>query len=163
MALIKEDGTNIANANSYEDVAGMKAYFLDRGTTFTGPDATLEAKLVQATDFVDLTYYRRFLGNMIFDDQTLQFPRDIFGEVIPDALRFCTSEFAIAALTDPLFFTPTFDESGKRIVRKKEAVGPIIEETEFSSGGGVDFTRKVFKKAERWLSFLIVSSGGVIR
>ena len=163
MALVKEDGTGVVGANSYEDAAGMKAYFADRGTTFTGPDATLETKLIQATDFVDLTYYRRFFGAMIFDTQELQFPRDVYGELIPDALRFATSEYALAALTEDLFFSPTVDASGKRIIRKKEAVGPIIEETEYSSGGGLDVTKKTFHKAERWMSFLIVSGGGVIR
>lgn len=163
MALVKEDGTGVVGANAYEDVAGMKAYFLDRGTTFTGPDATLETKLVQATDFIDLTYYRKFFGLMIFDTQELQFPRDVYGEVIPDALRFSTSEFALEALTDPLFFSPTVDPSGKTITRKLEVVGPIKEETVFSQGGGVDVTKKTFLKAERWLSFLIASGGGVIR
>ena len=163
MALIKEDGTNVSGANSYEDVIGMKAYFADRGTTFTGPDATLETKLVQSTDFIDLTYYKRFGGSKIFDDQNLQFPKDIWGEIIPDCLRFATSELALSALSSKLFFTPTVDASGKRIVRKLETVGPITEETEYSSSGSLDFTKNDFPKAERWLSFLIYSSGGVIR
>lgn len=164
MALIKEDGTNVPNANSYEDVAGLKAYFLERGFTFSGTDSAIEAQLVQATDFVDLMYYKRFPGNMQFDDQTLQFPRDTWLDSIPDALRFATSEFARVAINDPLFFSPTLDDSGKRIIRKKEQVGPIIEETVFSDGGGTDASRKVFHKAERWLSFLLINSGGgVIR
>ncbi len=160
MALIKEDGTNVANANSYEDVTGLKAYFAERGFTFSGTDSAIEAQLVQATDYIDLIYYSRFTGNMQFDDQTLQFPRDPWPDSIPSALRFATSEFARVAINDPLFFSPTLDDSGKRIIRKKEQVGPIVEETHFSSGGGMDASRKVFHKAERWLSFLISSGGG---
>lgn len=53
MALIVEDGTGVANANSYADLTTLRAYALARGVTLSADDAVLEAQATNAMDYLD--------------------------------------------------------------------------------------------------------------
>jgi hypothetical protein len=77
MAFIVEDGTGLANSNSYVSVADADSYFADRGvTTWTGIDAVKQGALVRATSFIDVTFRQRFTGYRgKRHQQALEWPR----------------------------------------------------------------------------------------
>lgn len=75
MALIVEDGTNVANANSYAPEVSIIAYAASRGVTMPN-DAALLVNVTKAMDYIELQDYA---DEPTYDDQALAFPRG--GEV----------------------------------------------------------------------------------
>jgi hypothetical protein len=76
LALIKEDGTGKADANSYADVADGEAYHEGHlyATAWTGATADQKAAaLVMATRLIDSQF--QFNGTRANEDQALQWPR----------------------------------------------------------------------------------------
>jgi Putative DnaT-like ssDNA binding protein len=76
LTLIKEDGTGMADANSYADVADGDAYHDGHlyATAWTGATAENKAiALVMATRLIDMQY--QFNGLRSVDSQALQWPR----------------------------------------------------------------------------------------
>lgn len=53
MALIVEDGTGVANANTYANLTTIRAYASARGVTLNADDATLEAHVHKAMDYLE--------------------------------------------------------------------------------------------------------------
>jgi hypothetical protein len=97
MALIVEDGTGKADAQSYVDVAGADAYHAARGnaawatstaedgTATTRPAEEREAALLRATAFIDATYRDRFPGYRARGRaQALEWPRVGAFTLVPD-------------------------------------------------------------------------------
>lgn len=81
MAIIVEDGSIVAGANSYVSEAELTAYAAERGITLSG---TEEALLIKATDYLETLEY---IGDKKTADQDLQWPREnvrIDGFQFPD-------------------------------------------------------------------------------
>ena len=77
MALIKETGAIVTDANAYANAADSIAYQTDRGRQ-AWLDATTEvqeAALVRATDYIEGRYGQKFIGKPIGDVQELAWPR----------------------------------------------------------------------------------------
>lgn len=53
MALIVEDGTGVANANTYADVAFVRAYALARGTALSSDNDAVSAHILRAMDYLE--------------------------------------------------------------------------------------------------------------
>ena len=71
---IVETGAGLTNATSYVSIAEYKQYYENRGIDYTATaDATIQAKLNIATEYIDNNY--NFIGNISNDDQALSFPR----------------------------------------------------------------------------------------
>ena len=118
LTLVKEDGTGLANANSYASAADGDAFHEGHvwASSWTGATTgTKESALVMATRFIDACY--QFGGHKANDDQALQWPRArcldpdkwqgnpdsildsargsyFDDDVIPAALKNATIEFA---------------------------------------------------------------------
>lgn len=71
MALIIENGTGVANANSYGDLADCRDYATARGVTL-GSDADVTVKLILATDYLEALEY---VGRKVLNSQALSWPR----------------------------------------------------------------------------------------
>ncbi len=69
MAVIVEDGSIVANANSYVSEAELTAYALARGKTLTADETQL---LIEAMDYIEGL---SFIGIKHTQDQALQWPR----------------------------------------------------------------------------------------
>lgn len=80
MALIVEDGTLVAGANSYASLALIKAFALARGVTL-GPDDAIETMSTLAIDYLE-GKRNEYQGNKIDASQELQFPR--IGVIVDD-------------------------------------------------------------------------------
>lgn len=125
MALVIEDGTGKADAQSYADADTLTAYATARGQTLTAADdAAKEALLIQAMDYIEAQDYK---GYKYTDEQALQWPRgdvnlygyDVSHDHIPQLLTDALCEVAIGVDggTNPLANEGRQTES--------ETVGPI--------------------------------------
>lgn len=155
MAFVVEDGTGLANANSYVSVADADAYFADRGiTAWTGSSTVKEQALIRATDFIETVYGRRFRGSVVTDTQALSFPRYITGEdEIPSDLKKATCEYALRALSASLLPDPSSDATGLPLMGKTTIVGPI--ETTVRYSGTVPALTKNYPAADMLLAGLV--------
>lgn len=128
MALIVEDGTGLADAESYLSLPAADAYHLAFGNTAwnSATDAAKEAALRRATQYLDSHY--QFSGEPLTTTQALSWPR-----VLPDLpgprwawpvkrVQDSCAELALRALSGAL----TADQGSAQV--KSEEVGPIKTE-----------------------------------
>lgn len=98
MAIIVEDGTGKADANSYISEAELTTYATDRGITITGTNSAL---LYQAMDYVE---QQLFIGDKLTKAQALQWPRynafidgyAVPTNEVPQLLKDAVAEAALA-------------------------------------------------------------------
>lgn len=153
MALIIEDGTEVADANSYISVTDARTWAGARGITLSADDTVVEVLLIKAMDMLN-TYRTRFKGTKSTETQALQWPRYLVyidevllaDDVIPQELIDAQVQYAIEAQSNDLQSTGT----GQETIREK--VGPI--ETEFAPRGSSTLQAK-FHKAEAFLAPLL--------
>lgn len=143
MAFVPEDGTGLPDANSYISVEWADEYFIDRGNAkWTDLDEDKkEIALVEATDYINLKYGTNFRGSLATEDQALLFPRLYVGNSalqMPVTLKRATAEYALRASVSPLAPDFQFDASGRLWTKKREEVGPIVEETSYGSQSVTD-------------------------
>lgn len=151
MALIVEDGTGLATAESFVSVADASAYHTARGNAAwaaLASDTVREQCLRRATDYIGEAYRLRWKGVRGSVTQALDWPRSLVerpdygyagingyttisgnyyfpsNEVPVEVQRAC-AELALKASTSTLF-----EDQGVPVIREK--VGPI--ETEYASG-----------------------------
>lgn len=142
MALIVEDATGLATAESYLSYIDYVAYWFARGVTTTADagtpnEAATEAKLRLTTEYIDLRWGSSAPGFPINEDQALCFPTDFFitsPAALPIQLKRATAEYLRYSLTNSLFIDN--DRSGGPGIKiLKEKVGPIETETRYSGSG----------------------------
>lgn len=101
MAIIVEDGTGVAGANSYVTVAEFTAYAASRGFVLSGV-LTAEQLLLRAMDYIESLNY---LGELVDCDQLLMWPRVgviyncchvVPDNTIPELLKRAQMEIAIS-------------------------------------------------------------------
>ena len=91
MTLTIENGTNVANANSYITLAEVRAFASARGITLSIVDATLESQIIKAMDWVE-SKRDQFKGSKTYTTQSLQWPRF---NVYIDNLAFSSTSIPI--------------------------------------------------------------------
>lgn len=179
VTLVKEDGTGLANANSYADAADALAYMEQTGrksvwSAFSANDRL--SALIVATAYMDDIYADRFLGvpSVATEDvQALAWPRDeltlpsgaaIASADIPPEIAQAAAEFALISAQGNLDPNPTYDATGRAVkVSKVRVEGAVSKETEFE-GGTRPVTRRKHPTAERVLrKWLIPSSRLLLR
>jgi hypothetical protein len=100
MALIVEDGSGVANANSYVSYAEYEAWALARAITVHGNQAHTEEHILRAMDFIES---QNFLGRKATDEQALQWPRtevyidsySVNSNEIPKQLKYAVYETTV--------------------------------------------------------------------
>lgn len=106
MALIIEDGSIVANADSYVTTAEITAYANKRGFTVPASESDLEKIAILAIDYMQS---KKYIGNLVESGQALAFPRrdieDLADDVIPQAIKNAQIELAIAAHTNDLLMS----------------------------------------------------------
>lgn len=74
MPLIVEDGTGVANANSYTTLSQARAYALLRGIVLSADDSILTAQIILATDYLE-SFALQYVGQPTSYTQSLSWPR----------------------------------------------------------------------------------------
>lgn len=156
--LILEDGSGLSDSNSYITLSFADAFFSERGLddalliynsfldksvqAWVGEPEAREAAIIRATDHIDAVYSVHFLGEPEKSTQSLAWPRTGFGDTLPKQLQRATALYALRALQGTLIPDPGRETSSKDVeitsgIRKKrEKIGPIEEEIEYTSGAG---------------------------
>jgi hypothetical protein len=165
-SLIVEDGTGVANADSYASAADLVQYATKRGITIPPDEADQEILLVKAMDYLqslDL-YYMGYRTNGVI--QRLLWPRTnvyfnnvLFGDdKIPPELVKVQLILAVAAQTIELF--P--NASGVARLASRKTVGPIT--VEYDTQADADATlRPIISEADALLNILFGNVVGQMR
>lgn len=165
MAFVVEDGTRVPGANSYASVEFADAYFAERGNGVWEAIvdvADKERYLIQATDYIELIYGRRFIGEMVATDQSLSWPRQGTAyptNAIPLTLQKATAEYAVRAINGPLLPDPSVDANGFASVVTKKVVGPIEKEFQVMGSGRARLVR-AYPAADAYMVGLLVPFSG---
>ena len=147
MTLIVEDGSGVANANSYITLAEARSYAIQRGVTLSATDSALEVDLIKSMDYLE-SQRSNYKGVKTSPTYALQWPRygvsidgtEIASNVIPVELKNAQAQLAMAIATG-VDLLPT--ATGAAFV-VSEKVGPI--ETKYAenvSTSGVPIVRAV--------------------
>ena len=132
MALVVENGSQVAGANALVSLAECSQYHLDRGNAAWAAaisDGARESAIIQATDYLNGLSWTGFA---ITRDQYLCWPRNgcmnrngwsILNNLVPQEVRAACCELALAALAAPL--APALDRGGKVASVSVEGVSVI--------------------------------------
>lgn len=157
-----EDGTGLAGANAYVDVAFCDDYHEGRGYTAwtqgTVTDLQKQAAIVRATDHMDRLWGRRYRGYKETDSQSLEWPRldayddDDYGlDQLPPQLTAACAEYALRSLivtvlapdvpspvpAQTFAFGDTTETSPSGVVNRfREKIGPLEEEVYYQVANG---------------------------
>lgn len=163
MALIVEDGTGLANSESYISVTDADTYHANRGNAAWAALITSakEQALRQATDYMLQAYRDRWTGYRVKVSpmQALDWPRygvevdhfPVHFDIVPGDVADACAELALRASSGSL--APDLSQG---VIRKK--IGPI--ETEYNRGTA-QYTR--FRAVELRLSPYFQCSGSFAR
>lgn len=165
ITLIKEDGTGLADANVYADLADADQYLenTDRKTAWrTSSSKERSAALIQGADYLDQTYRNRYVGERFSSTQRLEWPRnDVFDELgvlvpadeIPAEVGNASIEYAFEAAQAVLAPTPAIDETGREVTSTRDKVDVLETARTYRDISTKRF--KAFPRAElvirRWL------------
>lgn len=135
MALVVEDGTGLASADSYLSVAGADSYHASHGNPSAWSSASTAAKesaLQLATQFLDLTYGGQWLGVRIIETMSLDWPRYgvtdrdgfvIDSDAVPVQIEHATAYLALQVVNGDTL-SPVVS-AGTNISSESVTVGPI--------------------------------------
>jgi hypothetical protein len=175
MALIVEDGTGMATAESYTSVAEADLYFSNRANTAWAALGTpaKEASLRKATDYMGQVYRLRWKGVRVNGVQALDWPRGFVerddykyqgvngasmiggyfyfpSDEVPKEVKNACAELALKASSEELA-----PDLGQGIIREK--IGPL--ETEYDKNSP-QYTR--YRAIDNLLAtFLISTNNGI--
>ena len=163
-----EDGSNVADANSYGAVVDADQYHLNRGNaTWAALSETVKQQsLIKATDYLDQRFGDRFIGERTNETQVLEWPREYAGDfdddVIPTKLQYACFEYALRASTVVLAPDPVVSDSGVTMVTTKQKAGPV-EQSFYAVGGGTVQLLRAYPTADMYLRELVETNNRVIR
>lgn len=138
---VVEDGTGLADANSYLSEADADQYFENHGNPTSWSSlvqADKEEALRLGTQYLDAVYGNRWKGERVLATQALDWPRNnvsdrdgfaVETDEVPTAVKDATAEAAIRSLTVTLI--PDITTPGS-IKLQRDKVGPIETETEYA-------------------------------
>lgn len=166
MALITTPGD--ASANSYASLSEAAAYHTARGNaTWTGDDATKEAALIRATQWLDGRYGAQWPGvRRYLRAQALDWPRaDAYDrdgtyvdfETIPPEVRNAACEAALRELTTPGSLSPDVTPGTAKVLTEVKG----IRWTPLRAAAGAEDMAPTLTAVDRALAPLIGGSGRV--
>jgi hypothetical protein len=134
MPLIIENGSIVADANSYVTVSDARGYAVVRSIVLPVADADVEVLIVKAMDYVE-AMEDRFPGDRVSGEQVLAWPRtgvtlngfEVAETAIPKLLKDAVCQLTCDAMTIDLLPNGT----GREVVKQKV---DVIETTYAQTG-----------------------------
>jgi hypothetical protein len=152
ITLTVEDGSGVANANSFATLAQARDFAVMRGVTLSNDDEVLKVLLIKATDWLKSKSY---LGEKTYAGQSyLPWPRSglmLDGEEFPENSVPLDIVNAAAQLCIEQANGITLDESQSGALVKKETVGPLSTEYVGSNRAATPRMPKVDALLEGWI------------
>ena len=178
MALVKEDGSVVAGANSYADASDADTFQTDRGRqAWLDADAAVkDAALVRATDYIETRFGLRFAGDRLGDAQTLSWPRsgakypgtgndfptdEVPVDIVNATILYAEQTIGTGLLTSEmteLEIVPELDSTGRTVTSKREKVDVLEESTQYSGGSSLR-TIQPIPQADRLVRRWLVGKG----
>lgn len=163
MTLIVEDGTIVADANSYISLSELRSFALSFGVTLSTDDSELEADALKAMQYLMNQNYK---GERVSKDQELDWPRknvylygfEIEETTIPRDLKSAQSELVIQ-LHNSVDILPTVTERQL----KSKTTGPLKKEWFGTEGSGPSNNDPILPTVDRYLDELRVRKFSVRR
>lgn len=126
MALVIEDGTVVAGANSYIEVQEAKDYAAARGVDLGNDVVVTEQRLLGAMDYLESLSYKGTRTDA--DNQVLAWPRvgatfdgRTFGDhVIPNQLKSAQAQLVIELFQGVVLFSSSSAGGGEKFVKKEK-------------------------------------------
>lgn len=164
MTIVAEDGTGLATAESYTDIAFADAYFLARNNTTWAAltQSAKEAALRNATDYMELRWSNVFVSVKLTTTQALSWPRVDSGfGTMPAVLKKATAEYALRASQASLAPDVKPDSTGRLPTKVISKLGPLDKETTYASRGdmAVPATYPSYPIPDGMIGQLLVSQG----
>lgn len=156
--MIVEDGSIVANANSYNSRDDFIAYAADLGVTIADEEAT-DALLIEVAQFID-AHEPSMVGYTVERDQPMAWPRSGVvieswswgSDEIPRQVKLCQMAYALELNAGIDIYNP---EPVK--VTKRESVEGAVEVEYFGKDGGVKLSRN--SRAKALLNSFLIRSG----
>lgn len=170
MALTVEDGTGLANADSYDSLVNIQLYLANFGLNTAWDLLTTSAQEIAArtaTKYLDTMYGPRWAGIKSSQDQALDWGRrdvyDFSGRLIdpgevPTKIKNATALLAVKSTTESLYSDVTNPGLIKEIEQK--IPGPLEQRIEYLGGAS---QHKQFTEVEDLLSEFLCPIGQVDR
>tara|TARA_B100000497_G_C7488920_1_gene299445 strand:- start:136 stop:666 length:531 start_codon:yes stop_codon:yes gene_type:complete len=158
--LIIEDGSNVANANCYVDLAYVRAYADNRGAVVSNRDATLGQQIIASTDYLESRRFE-YGGYKTNTTQSLQFPRTdlVMDKVvtvgknsIPEVLKQAQAQLCIEQHAGTVLFPLPDASVGGQVTQ--ETVGPITVKYSEEKSAGSKYRGVTFAAVETMLASL---------
>ena len=153
MAIIVEDGSIVAGANSYVSIADTRTYALARGVTLSAVDAEVEQLIIQSMDYVEGL---AFIGLKSTEDQPLQWPRS---NVVIDGYFVDTDEIPtelIKGQNETILSINNGEDPLADIARAQESVKVGSLSVKYTSGSSTTLVRKTTNAFRK----LLANGGG---
>ena len=125
-----EDGSNVANANSFVTIVEARAYAVERGVTLSATDDDVAVQIIKAKDYLE-SFANRYQGEIANESQALQWPRiDVYingsktafpSNAIPKQLKSAQSALVVA-INEGVDIMPNYSAAD---FVTEETVGPI--------------------------------------
>lgn len=142
MALVVEDGTGLANADSYISEADADVYvaaFEPEGKADwdAATSGEKEVALRKAAQWLDVTYVLLWKGSRIDEDMALDWPRKnvvsegalLDSDAVPERVRQAQVEAAVRLLSEELLADVSVGTDA--IQRERAKLGPLEEEVSY--------------------------------
>ena len=173
MALIVEDGTVVASANTFVDVAAVEAYFdevgLDRTVWDALSTADKEAAIIRAARHHESVYGVYYSGQRSDEDQELSWPRrgatgynagwELDWNVVPKEILWAQSELTHRTADGTLLLVDSAPGTTNQIVKRRK-LDVLETEDEFASADSSSQVRHAY--VDQLLYPFILYGGGVM-
>lgn len=173
MAIVVEDGTGLSNADSYQSIVTIEAYFDAYGLDRTkwdalSTDAAKEIKLRQGTRDLDAMFIVRWKGAKKEELQALDWPRAgvadedgiaVDADSLPTALVQAHAEL-VHDITDGDDVLPDEDAGGNLLEETIRVEGAVTAQSRWA---GTKRQGKRYQRIERMLAGLIKPPGRIVR
>lgn len=147
--IIVEDGTGVANANSYVSEAELDSYSSDRGVVIPSTSTAKQQYLILAMDYLSSFDYQ-WKGKKTVDTNPLAWPRKevsisgllLADDEIPQALKNAQCLLVVEQTAGTLLFPKPVQSVIEGLVTQK-TIGPITKKFAFNGKGTANSSRPV--------------------